>query len=141
MRKDADKMQAAGNRGLRNVNMELAKQLRGLEPGEVKLGRDFDGQGNHAQFQRRLRELAIMTDGPYITQADTARILQREHTAISTDHEAENVGLTLNLEGTLAQINREIIKRVLEEENGNQSRTARRLGISRTTLWRMLSNQ
>ena len=141
MRQYAAQIPAAANMCLSNLNIELAKQLLGLEPGSVQLLRDFDWPGNHAQFQRILRELAIMTDGPYITQADTARILQREHTAISTDHEAENVGLTLNLEGTLEQINREIIKRVLEEENGNQSRTARRLGISRTTLWRMLSNQ
>lgn len=141
MRQYAAQIPAAANMCLSNLNIELAKQLLGLEPGSVQLLRDFDWPGNHAQFQRILRELAIMTDGPYITQADTARILQREHAAISTDHEAENVGLTLNLEGTLEQINREIIKRVLEEENGNQSRTARRLGISRTTLWRMLSNQ
>ena len=47
----------------------------------------------------------------------------------------------LNLEGTLDQINRQIIHLVLEEESGNQSRTARRLGISRTTLWRLLNSQ
>ena len=54
---------------------------------------------------------------------------------------SEGAGLLLNLEGTLDQINQQIIHRVLEEEAGNQSRTARRLGISRTTLWRLLNNQ
>ena len=30
---------------------------------------------------------------------------------------------------------------LLKEENGNQSRTAQRLGISRTTLWRLLHSK
>ena len=43
----------------------------------------------------------------------------------------------IDFDGTLDQINQEIICHILEEENGNQSRTARRLGISRTTYWRL----
>ncbi len=39
------------------------------------------------------------------------------------------------------RMNREIVRRVLAEEGGNQSRTAQRLGIGRTTLWRILSEE
>ena len=39
---------------------------------------------------------------------------------------------------SLEEMNRQIIKRVLEENEGNQSKTAKQLGISRTTLWRIL---
>lgn len=38
----------------------------------------------------------------------------------------------------LEQISLEYALRVLAEENGNRSKTAERLGIGRTTLWRML---
>ncbi|MEG2870930.1 MAG: helix-turn-helix domain-containing protein, partial [Clostridium sp.] len=44
----------------------------------------------------------------------------------------------LNLERTLDEINQDIIQFVLEENGGNQSLTAKKLGISRTTLWRLL---
>ncbi|MGO5023285.1 PrpR N-terminal domain-containing protein [Lawsonibacter sp. LCP25S3_G6] len=141
MREYASQISAAANICLSNLNIELTKQLLGLEPGAVQLLHDFDWPGNHAQFQRILRELAIMTDGPYITQEDTAQILQRERTVAIAGQRAECGGQRLNLEGTLEQINSEIIRCVLEEENGNQSRTARRLGISRTTLWRLLSGR
>jgi transcriptional regulator with PAS, ATPase and Fis domain len=40
--------------------------------------------------------------------------------------------------GTLEEITQRIVMQVFREENYNQSRTAARLGISRTTLWRML---
>ena len=38
----------------------------------------------------------------------------------------------------LEKKNLEYVMQVLQEENGNQSRAAKRLGIGRTTLWRML---
>ena len=141
MRQCTAQIPAAANMCLSNLNTELAKQLLGLESGAVQLLQEFDWPGNHAQFQRILRELAIAADGPYITQEDTAQILQRERTVALEKQRNESGGLLLNLEGTLDQINQQIIHMVLEEEDGNQSRTARRLGISRTTLWRLLNNQ
>lgn len=41
-------------------------------------------------------------------------------------------------DGLLEQINTEYVLRVLKEENGNRTKTAEKLGISRTTLWRIL---
>lgn len=40
--------------------------------------------------------------------------------------------------GTLREIEKEVIKLVLKEENNNQSKAAERLGINRATLWRKL---
>ena len=39
---------------------------------------------------------------------------------------------------TLDEMVKDIVLSVFHDENMNQSRTAKRLGISRTTLWRML---
>jgi len=47
---------------------------------------------------------------------------------------------TLDLTGTLDEIERRIITRVLREENMNQSAAAKRLGIGRSTLWRKLGD-
>lgn len=42
--------------------------------------------------------------------------------------------------GTPEESTQRIVMQVFREENYNQSRTAARLGISRTTLWRMLKD-
>jgi transcriptional regulator with PAS, ATPase and Fis domain len=44
----------------------------------------------------------------------------------------------INLNRTLDEITHDIVLRVFKEEKTNQTRTAKRLGISRSTLWRML---
>ena len=41
----------------------------------------------------------------------------------------------------LSEINADIIRILLEQNDGNQSQTAKSLGISRTTMWRMLKEQ
>lgn len=46
----------------------------------------------------------------------------------------------LNLKRPLEQIEKEIAETVVRENNGNQTAAARQLGISRTTLWRMMKN-
>jgi len=45
------------------------------------------------------------------------------------------------LSGNLENIEKNIIKEIINEEKGNKAATARRLGISRTTLWRKLNNK
>lgn len=42
---------------------------------------------------------------------------------------------------TLEEINKEYAERVLESVNGNKSKTAKLLGISRTSLWRVLKKE
>ena len=54
---------------------------------------------------------------------------------------AVSSGETLDLTSTLDDINYQIIQIVLKEEHGNKEKTSQRLGISRSTLWRILKNR
>lgn len=46
----------------------------------------------------------------------------------------------IDLSGDLQQMEKQVLLRILEEEDGNQTTTAKRLGISRTHVWRLLKN-
>ena len=48
---------------------------------------------------------------------------------------------TIDLNGTMEEITHRIVKKILAEEGMNKSRTAKRLGISRATLWRILGKE
>lgn len=119
---------------INHLNVKLAREVVGMEPEGVSLFESYDWPGNFRQFKRLMNELFSATRTPYILTDDVSRILIRETPALA-EHSG---GVSLDLDRTLDAIDLDIIRIVLAEENGNQSAAAKRLGISRTTLWRML---
>lgn len=62
---------------------------------------------------------------------------QRVDMQMATGDEARHI----NLSGDLRQMEKQVLLQVLEEEDGNQTMAAKRLGISRTHVWRLLKNK
>ena len=121
---------------LHKLNVSLGKQIIGLETEAMELMTDFSWPGNLDQLQHVLKELVVITQAPYITLADVSLILNQEPFFASN---SANAGLNLNQ--PLDDINYQIILTVLKEENGSKEKTAQRLGISRSTLWRILKSR
>ena len=123
-------------------NVEYGKEIAGFEPEALGLLQNYDWPGNYTQLKRVVSRLAALTEEPYIKIRDVRNILLDEQKKFQSQGPAaipaSQVAATLNLRVPLDQINRKIVEIVVEEENGNQSAAARRLGISRTTLWRLL---
>lgn len=117
------------------LNLELGKEISGFEPGALDLLKSFSWPHNYNQFKRILNELAVMTTSIYIKTEDVEKILklERRDALIETP-----IITSLDFSKTLEEINIDVIEQVLKEEQGNQSNAAKRLGISRTTLWRIL---
>lgn len=117
---------------LASINNATGRQVHGFEEGAKKALGAYSWPGNNMQLFRVLQQLVLQSSGPVITEADARRQIALE----ISDNQSAQQGLSLN--GTLEEINLQIVSRVLEEEKGNKARTAERLGISRSTLWRML---
>lgn len=117
------------------LNMQYAKEIIGLEPEGLRLLEGYDWPNNYDQFKRILNELVLGADTPYIKTEAIRNLLKRE---IRMFGESSNGGLDVQKNLTLEQMDLLILKQVLAQEHGNQSAVAKRLGISRTTLWRML---
>ena len=114
------------------LNMRLSTEVIGLEPEAVRLLQKFSWPFNYDQFKRILNELVTNARTPYITAQAVSRLLSQElYPSILPNS-------SLDLDRTLEEINLEILQIVLAKEHQNQSAAAKRLGISRTTLWRML---
>ena len=139
LRNRRDEIPALASIYLSNLNMELGKQISGFEPGTLDMLVRYDWPGNYAQFKRVLHELAVMTEGHYISGTDTAELLAGERKFYY--RQSDEIGSLFAGGMTLDEMTRKIIGHSLAENNGNQSLTARRLGISRSTLWRILSGK
>ena len=137
LRSRRDEIPALSSIYLSSLNEELGKQLSGFEPGAMDLLMRYDWPGNYAQFKHVLQELTVLAAGPYISTHEMAELLARER---RVHRRAQSGAEQLSYAGmTLAEINRSIARQTLAVNGGNQSLTAKQLGISRTTLWRMLS--
>lgn len=117
---------------INDLNIALGKQVAGLDRESTAIVSEFAWPGNITQLKNVLRELILITDGAFINGGDTQRVLQKERFA----HSKPDAG---NLfKGTLDEITLGVIRKVLEQEGMNQSSAAKRLGISRSTMWRKL---
>lgn len=118
------------------ANIELGKQIVGFETGCLPLIQGFDWPHNLSQFKRIIRQLIALSDGDYISTESVRKMLKQETPRASG---TIRPGYALvNTNQSLEDINYDIARMVLEEEDMNRSKAVERLKISRTTLWRML---
>ncbi len=119
---------------LGNINVESGRQVIGLDTEAEKRLAAFSWPGNNDQLYRTLKALALSAKEELITLDEVEEALREEHA-----FHAGPGNDAVSLEGTLEEISARVIRKVLAEENMNQARTARRLGIGRSTLWRALN--
>lgn len=117
-------------------NIELGKQIVGFESDAMTQIQEFNWSQNLAQLKRVIRQLIVLTEGDYIRAEHVRQMLKQE-----TPKRAELLkpGYEIvNTNQSLEEIDYDIIRMVLGQENMNRSKAAERLKISRSTLWRML---
>lgn len=120
---------------LHRLNMSMGRQIIGFETEAMEQMTAFYWPRNLDQLHHVLQELMTITHGSYITCSDVKQILNQE----SGNFPVQSVG-SLDLGQTLDELTYQIIQIILKEENGNKEQTAKRLAISRSTLWRILKN-
>lgn len=138
LRQLADRIDTLVNLTLSHMNADLPNLIMGMEPEALELLRRFSWPHNYTQFRRVLYESAVNAPAPVITADDVRGVLQREQHFSSFAPQGEDTAIPLDLNRTLNEIDREVARRVVREMDGNQTAAAKRLGISRTTLWRLL---
>jgi len=116
-------------------NEKYGKQIVGVRPEMMKRLQEHAWDGNLIELRDVVREFVRAASGEFI-EADAVPLLsQRER----PEHAASSETAGINLNQSLEEIERDIITLVLKEENMNQSKAAKRLGINRTTLWRKVN--
>ncbi len=103
----------------------------------------YDYPGNVRELENAVAHAVTVADGDVIVPADlptairSPRLLPRRSGA-EAGAEAAGALLPDRDAWSLAEVEKEHIRRVLEHHRGNATSAARQLGISRTTLWRKL---
>ena len=124
---------------LSRLNIDLGKQLIGFEPQALNMLENFSWPSNYTQFRRVLMEAALESAGSYIRSDTVAKLIESEMNLSSAENLFNSITGHALPQMSLNDMIASITKRTLMENEGNQSKTARQLGISRTTLWRYIN--
>lgn len=99
------------------------KQVKGFSQEVMQVFFNYDWPGNVRELQNVVEHVVILAKGDMITEADLPHNLKRIHT--STEPEITSLQTT----------EKNLILRVLQETKGNKYQAAKKLGITRSTLY------
>lgn len=139
---------------MRLVASRLQRPPRRFSSGALTALQSYSWPGNVRQLENTIEQLvAVGEERKSVTESEVTRILARyaasgEHSPqgrynfTATDEVVETTQAgspdSARRNTSLKQVEAEIILRTLEETGGNKAEAARRLGISKSTLWRRL---
>ncbi|MBW5447058.1 hypothetical protein GE107_13395 [Cohnella sp. CFH 77786] len=138
LRERLDELEELVRAFLAVLNEKYGKQIVGLRPDVWELLRKKSWKGNLVELRDTIDVCVLEAQGEYIERTDAeaaANRLLRKAPYVADRMPA------IDLNQSLEAIERDIIRYVLEEEDMNQSKAAKRLKINRTTLWRKVKGE
>ncbi len=124
---------------LAEFHTENGNETLGMKQDAIDYLKAYDWSGNLTQLKQTIRELSTMTTQHYIDLQEVTTLLSKQASAHGDVPQQKELLPSIPLQGTLKEIEQQVIEKVLVEENHNQTKAAKRLGINRSTLWRKLN--
>ncbi len=116
---------------LAQASKRTGKPVRGISPRAAKLLLAHHWPGNVRELENVLERAVALSQHDELDVADLPPAMVQRR---SPDVVAEAAARQL----TLSDLEREYIQQILDEEHGNKTRAAQRLGLDRKTLYRKL---
>lgn len=104
-----------------------------LHPALLDALQDYEWPGNVRELENLMERLVVLTDGPRLGLEFLPEKMLRVLPDASVSDET-------TLEGAVAAIKRRMIINALQSEGGNKVAAAKRLGISRSYLHRLIGD-
>lgn len=118
---------------VQRANAQYGKNIIGLDERAQALLRNYDYPGNVRELESIVSHAVIMADGASITADDLPEQVRnglRPRLALP-NYSAATIP-------TINEMEAQLIRSALERLEGNQTEAAKRLGVSRSTLWRKM---
>lgn len=133
LRERMDALPALINHFLARANARYGKQVRRADDHTMTLLQHYNYPGNVRELESIIAHAVILAEGDTVRAKDLPEMVQYGRSPrMALPFRAEE-GIP-----TLATVEEKHIRETLERLNGNQSLAAKKLGISRSTLWRKM---
>jgi len=122
------------------INPSCSREIKGISNEAMKCLKKHSWQGNVRELQNVIENAISLTDKEIITIDDLPDILKEIDVPMIIDKSFEELDYKQAKERYLNQFSREYFSRLLDKYNGNISKVARKAGISRWTIYRILKD-
>lgn len=125
---------------IKKYRQKLKKAVEGISKEGIQILENYTWPGNIRQLENIVERLMVRTKEDYFGASlirEVMNPLPRNKLGLNRVDFFKS-DMSIPLMGNLEEIERNIIERVIQEEKGNKTVAAKRLGIGRTTLWRKL---
>lgn len=109
-----------------------------IGPEVLQVFQRYAWPGNVRELENILERLVVLRSGREVSLEDIRELADTVQAEAQDGADTET--LKIELKGTLADMEKDIIYRTLEATGYDREETCRRLGISKTTLWRRLKS-
>jgi DNA-binding NtrC family response regulator len=116
---------------LDSVAEENGKEIEGLTSDALNLLSSYDWPGNVRELRNAIERMVVLSNGPRLTVRDIPVVIREQ-----TDHRGP---VKSSSEISLQEAEKQLIVQALRAHDGNRTRAAEQLGISRRTLHRKLN--
>jgi transcriptional regulator with PAS, ATPase and Fis domain len=130
LRERKDDLRSLVEHFIGQFNKEMGKKVGGVSPQAMEMLLSYDYPGNIRELENMIEHALVLCDGNVILPEHLQKDLQHPPGAL--------VERVIERANPLDEIERELILRLLIQTNWNYTKTAERLRVSRTTLWRKL---
>jgi two-component system, NtrC family, response regulator AtoC len=136
LRERADDVLLLAEHFLKHFSHKYGKDVRNIEPRARDLLRAYPWPGNVRELSHVIERAVLWSRGTNVDVDHLSLTSPVNHAAEAVAHEAKpSAGGALPAAGTdLAQWEKAMIEKALQDAGGNQTKAAQRLGISRDTL-------
>ena len=112
---------------LKRMAAEMNPAIKGFAPDALAAIDAWNWPGNVRELENRVKRAVIMADGKLVGAAD-----------LDLEDALEEEALPLNIKSARERADRRVIRQALSRSEGNISKAAKLLGISRPTLYDLL---
>jgi len=117
---------------LRKYGAKSGKDIYGVDDETMELLQGYDWPGNIRELENLIERAVVLADGDTLSVNDFPKEIREPGRAAAGAGIAENDGGSLS--EALGDIEKEKLKKALEEASGNKSVAARSLGLKRSTF-------
>lgn len=128
LRDRLDDIPLLANHFMQTYNNKYRKNIREIAPGTIKKLQKYNWPGNIRELQHAIERAIIMSDTDILSPDDFFFLAQKPDNNIAV--EADNFNLD--------DVEKNVIQRAVNKHNGNISKAAKELGLTRASLYRRL---